>query len=214
MFKTGYLIYRIIFRSLTGRSISSGNFVLIPPDILRAMIFTPSLRNNLAATLIRARYRLVNVPTVRGKRYSGRTQMNFVSLVSHGLGSISVYVDVIFVRLLLMCAGIIVGGVLAIIVLICYKFFTNLATPGWTTTLVSMFLIIMFQAGVFIIGSTLILLGNRSNYSLVPALDCDRFIERRPARHLTDCARLGPRKRIEPYRQSGETTEERGNEDY
>jgi len=178
VFKSGYSMYKILFRSLTGRSISSGNFVVIPRKALMATIYTPSLWNNLAATLIRARYRVVHVPTARGKRYFGSSQMNFVSLISHGLGSISVYVDIIFVRLLLMCAGVIAAGILAIIGVISYKLFTNLATPGWTTTLISMFLVIMFQAGVFILGSTLMLLGNRSSYSLVPVLDCERFIER------------------------------------
>jgi polyisoprenyl-phosphate glycosyltransferase len=191
IFRIGYLIYKLLFRLLTGQNISSGNFVLIPVSIINAITFSSALWNSLAATLIRAKYRLVNVPTVRGERYSGRSQMNFVSLVSHGLGSISVYVDIIFVRLLLVCMGIMASLVLAIIIVVCYKLFTNLATPGWTTTLISMFLIIMFQAGVFIVGSTLMLLGNRSNYLLVPALDSSRFIERRAERKFSDCQKTG-----------------------
>jgi hypothetical protein len=105
--------------------------------------------------------------------------MDLVSLVSHGLGAISVYVDVIFVRLLLFFAGIIAFASLSIIVAVCYKLFLSLATPGWTTTVLSMFLIIMFQAGIFVVGSTLMLLGDRSKYTVIPALDCHRFIEQR-----------------------------------
>jgi hypothetical protein len=130
--------------------------------------------------------------------------MNFISLVAHGLSSISVYVDIIFVRLLLCCVGVIGIGVLAIIVVVCYKLFTNLATPGWTTTLVGMFLIIMFQAGVFILGSALILLGNRSNYLTIPALDCDRFIHRTSERHFPDCEEVSSEKRINVYGQSSD----------
>jgi hypothetical protein len=37
-----------------------------------------------------------------GKRYAGRSKMNFVSLVTHGLGAISVYSDVVMVRLMLL----------------------------------------------------------------------------------------------------------------
>jgi hypothetical protein len=137
------------------------------------------LWNNLAATLTRSRYHLVNVPTVRGERYAGQSRMNLVSLVTHGLSSISVYVDVIFVRLLLFSAGVMAFAGFSIILVICYKLFTSLATPGWATTVLSTFLIIMFQAGIFIAGITLMLLGSRSNYSVVPALDCYRFVDRR-----------------------------------
>jgi polyisoprenyl-phosphate glycosyltransferase len=179
IFKVGYYIYRRLFRMLTGRNISSGNFVLIPMSLLKGLTFTSNLWNNLAATLIRSRYHLVNVPTVRGERYAGRSQMDLVSLVTHGLGSISVYVDVIFVRLLLCFTGIMGFAALSIILVICYKLFINLSTPGWATTVLSMFLIIMFQAGIFVVGATLMLLGDRSNYTVIPALDCYRFIERR-----------------------------------
>jgi hypothetical protein len=60
-----------------------------------------------------------------------------------------------------------------------YKLFANLATPGWATTLMSMLVIIMFQAGIFAVGTTLMLLGDRSNYTVIPAPDCYRFIEQR-----------------------------------
>jgi polyisoprenyl-phosphate glycosyltransferase len=186
IFRLGYLIYKLLFRLLTGRTISSGNFVLIPVNALNAIIFASTLWNNLAATLVRARYRLVNVPTVRGERYSGQSQMNFVSLVSHGLSSISVYVDIIFVRLMLLCVSVMASVSVAVIGVVCYKLFTNLATPGWATTLISMLIIIMFQAGVFLVGSTLMLLGNRSNYLLVPALDSSRFVERTAEGNCSD----------------------------
>jgi polyisoprenyl-phosphate glycosyltransferase len=177
-FKIGYFIYRFLFRTLTGRNISSGNFVLIPATVLKGLIFHSHLWNNLAATLIRSRYHLVSVPTMRGVRYAGRSQMNLVSLVTHGLSSISVYVDVIFVRLLLFSAGVMAFAGISIILVICYKLFTNLATPGWATMVLSTFLIIMFQAGIFITGITLMLLGGRSNYTFVPAFDCHRFVDR------------------------------------
>jgi polyisoprenyl-phosphate glycosyltransferase len=144
-FKIGYFIYRVLFRTLTGRAISSGNFVLIPTNILKGLIFNSNLWNNLAATLIRSRYRLMNVPTIRGERYAGRSQMNLVSLVAHGLSSISVYVDIIFVRLLLFSAAVMAFAGFSIILVICYRLFTSLATPGWATTVMSTFLIIIVR---------------------------------------------------------------------
>jgi hypothetical protein len=196
-FKICYFLYRRLFRMLTGRSISFGNFVIIPVGLLNGLTFSSNLWNHLAATLIRSRYRLVKVPTVRGQRYAGRSHMDLVSLVIHGLGSISVYVDVIFVRLLLCFVGVMAAAGLSMIFVVFYKLFTNLATPGWATTLMSMFVIIMFQAGIFVVGTTLMLLGDRSNYTVIPALDCYRFIEQR--RDATQDIQLG---------QAGVNTEE------
>ena len=103
--------------------------------------------------------------------------MNFVGLVTHGLSAISVYVDVIFVRLIVGAAALIAGAIFASMLFIAYRLFTNLATPGWTTTVVSTFLIIILQAIIFMVGTLLILLSGRSNYTIVPALDWRRYVE-------------------------------------
>jgi hypothetical protein len=127
------------------------------------------------------------IPTVRGERCVGESKMNLVALVIHGLSAISVYVDVIFVRLLLGSAALIGAAILATLCFVCYKLFTDLATPGWTTTVASTFTIIIIQAGIFVVGTTLMLLGGRSNYTIVPALD-ERYVETPVARIAEQCA--------------------------
>src|SRR5262249_38681112 len=119
-----------------------------------------------------------SIPTVRGQRYAGRSQMSLISLVTHGLSGISVYIDVIFVRLLILSTGLIAATAVAMVLVVCYKLFTSYATPGWATTVLSTFLIIMTQAGIFMVGITLMLLSNRSVPTVLPALDSDRFIDR------------------------------------
>jgi hypothetical protein len=176
-FRLGYMIYKLLFRLLTGQRVSFGNFMIIPKTALTGLISVATLWNNLPATVIRSRYRLVGIPTSRGVRYAGQSKMNLVSLVTHGLSAISVYVDVIFVRLLLGSAALIGVAFVAILFFIAYKLFTDLATPGWTTTVVSTFLIIILQASIFMVGTTLMLLGGRSNYTIVPALDWRRYVE-------------------------------------
>jgi glycosyltransferase involved in cell wall biosynthesis len=176
-FKFGYLLYRLLFRVLTGQSISSGNFSLIPFSALKALVHSPTLWNNLPATLVRSRYRMVSLPTVRGVRYSGQSKMNIVSLIIHGMSGISVYVDVIFVRLLLASAALMIIALAGTIFILFYKLFTNLATPGWATTVISTFLIILLQSGIFVVGTTLVLLGGRSNHTVIPGLDWRRFVE-------------------------------------
>jgi hypothetical protein len=176
-FKLGYMIYKFLFRVLTGQRISFGNFMIIPKATFISLVSIASLWNNLPATIIRSRNLLVKIPTMRGERYAGESKMNLVALVTHGLSAISVYVDVIFVRLLLGSAALIGAVILAIFFFIGYKFLTNFATPGWTTTLVSTFIIIIIQASIFMVGTTLMLLGGRSNYTIVPALDWMRYVE-------------------------------------
>jgi glycosyltransferase involved in cell wall biosynthesis len=176
-FKCGYAVYKLLFRMLTGQPVSFGNFMIIPKVALVSLISTATLWNNLPATIARSRYPLVRTPTIRGERYAGESKMNFVALVIHGLSAISVYVEIIFVRLLIGSAALIAAAILAILFFVGYKFITGLATPGWTTTVVSTFVIIILQAVIFIVGITLMLLGGRSNYSIVPALDWRRYIE-------------------------------------
>jgi glycosyltransferase involved in cell wall biosynthesis len=176
-FRLGYRIYKLLFRLLAGQRVSFGNFMIIPKAALTGLISASTLWNNLPATVIRSRYQMVRVPTIRGKRYAGESKMNLVALATHGFSAISVYVDVIFVRLLLFSTALITSATLAILLFVGYKLFTDLATPGWTTTVVSTFLIIILQASIFMIGTTLMLLSGRSNYMIVPALDWRRYVE-------------------------------------
>jgi polyisoprenyl-phosphate glycosyltransferase len=189
-FKVGYFFYRLLFRILTGQRVSSGNFSIIPFSSLCGVTHTPTLWNNLPATLIRSRYKLVGVPTVRGERYAGRSKMNLISLITHGLSGIAVYVDVIFVRLLVASFALIAFAATAILAAFGYKMFTNFATPGWATTVISAFIIIMLQAAIFMVGTTLVLLAGRSQYPMVPALDWTRFVKES---HETAARQTSPR---------------------
>jgi polyisoprenyl-phosphate glycosyltransferase len=176
-FRLGYMVYKLLFRLLTGQRVSFGNFMIIPKAMLTGLISIATLWNNLPATIIRSPNQLVSIPTMRGMRYAGESKMNLVALVIHGLSAISVYVDVIFVRLLLGSAAVISAAIFGIIFFAGYKLYTDFATPGWTTTVVSTFIIVILQAGIFMVGTTLMLLGGRSNYTVVPALDWRRYVE-------------------------------------
>jgi hypothetical protein len=171
------MVYKLLFRLLTGQRVSFGNFMIIPKAVLTGLISIATLWNNLPATIIRSRHHLVRIPTIRGERYAGESKMNLVALAIHGLSAISVYVDVIFVRLLLGSAAVIVAAIIAILFFVGYKLFTDLATPGWTTTVISTFIIVILQASIFMVGTTLMLLGGRSNYTIVPALDWRRYVD-------------------------------------
>ena len=177
MFRAGYAAYKSMFRLLTGRTISFGNFSLLPMPAVRRLVHMPELWNNLPATIIRSRLPLRTAETARGTRYFGQSKMNVPSLVVHGLSAMSVYTDVIFVRVLLAASAIGAFSVVAIVLVAIIRFATSLAIPGWATTVVGDLLIILIQTLVLIVATTLMLLANRSTRQLVPIADTASFID-------------------------------------
>jgi len=176
IFKVFYALYKAVFGILTGRSINFGNFCLISRGYAKRLIMTPELWNNLPAAVLRSRVPVVELPTDRGNRYAGTSKMNYVSLVVHGMGGISVYSDVIFVRMLAATAAFLVFSVVVIVSVISMKLFTNMNTPGWTTTVVFSILIILLQTIVTTLMTMLLLLNNRSQRLVIPRRDYREYV--------------------------------------
>jgi hypothetical protein len=175
-FRLGYFLYKLLFRVLTGQTINFGNYSLLPMSAVRRLVRMPELWNNLPASLMRSRLPYRIVPTVRGERYGGRSRMNFVSLVVHGLSAMSVHTDTIFVRVLLgasLIAGLSLLGILAITII---RLATDLAIPGWATAAAGDFLIILTQTLVTIVATSLLMLARRSSQPIVPAIDAQAYL--------------------------------------
>jgi polyisoprenyl-phosphate glycosyltransferase len=179
VFKLGYIIYKMMFRVLSGRSISFGNFSLLPAQSVHRLVHMPELWNNLPATIIRSRLRHLTVETKRGKRYAGQSKMNLASLVVHGLSAMSVYTDIIFVRVLIAASGVCGLSVIAMLAVLIVRFATSFAVPGWATTAIGDLLIILVQALLLIVATTLMLLANRSTRQLIPISDTAAFVANR-----------------------------------
>ena len=183
VFRLWYRLYKLLFHVLTGQAIDFGNYCLMPVAAVRRLVHMPELWNNLAASVMRSRLPYMSVPTVRGSRCAGRSQMNFVALMVHGLSALSVYTDKIFVRVLLT-AGLVAGlAGLAIVSVAAIRLSTDLAVPGWATTAVGDLLIVLLQILVIVIAASLTVLAGRSNRPIVPIVDCPCFVaERRHCR--------------------------------
>jgi hypothetical protein len=168
-FRVGYAGYRLLFRFLTGNNIQFGNFCLIPFKFLDALTHSPATWNNLAAAIMRSRLPTVSVSTPRGQRYAGRSKMNFFALAVHGLSAISVYIDVMLVRVI--CAALAVSGVIvaAGLVVVSVKLFTGLAIPGWASLLGVSLLVLLFQVLMFASVALFQFLSFRSMPTVVPA---------------------------------------------
>jgi polyisoprenyl-phosphate glycosyltransferase len=176
VFKAFYAIYKVVFGILTGQSINFGNFCLISRGYAKRLVMTSELWNNLPAALLRSRVPVVELATDRGSRYAGTSKMNYVSLVVHGMGGISVYSDVIFVRMLAATAAFLVFSVVVISSVVAMKLFSNMNTPGWTTTVVFSILIILLQTIVTTLMTMLLLLNNRSQKLVIPRRDYRDYV--------------------------------------
>jgi polyisoprenyl-phosphate glycosyltransferase len=179
IFKLFYVLYRFVFRLLTGRGISFGNFCLIPRRLLQRLVFMPEVWNSLASSVVRSKMPIVSVRTVRGTRYAGRSSMNFMSLLIHGLSMVSVYSDAVLVRMLLFSGLLSLGAVGGLLVVVFVRLFTDLAIPGWASTIAGFMVVIFLQALVMSVVAVFLLLSNRSSSVIVPALDAQRYVRER-----------------------------------
>jgi hypothetical protein len=135
-FRTGYVLFKEIFRVLSGHVISFGNYSLIPWSMLRRLTVSPEIWVHYAAGVIRARLPYTTVPIPRAARYAGQSGMNLAGLILHGMAAISLFADVAAVRVMLFALGTLALSGLAIGVATALRLFTALATPGWATNVV------------------------------------------------------------------------------
>jgi hypothetical protein len=178
-FRLWYGVYRLLFYALTGQPINFGNFCLIPMAAVPRLAHMPELWNNLAASIMRSRLAYTKVPTVRGGRFAGRSRMNLVSLILHGLTAMSVYTDTIFVRILLAAAFVAATAGFGIAAVVGIRIATDLAIPGWATVAAGDLLIILLQTLVVVVAVTLTFLAGRSHRPFVPIVDCPPFVAHR-----------------------------------
>lgn len=178
-FRIFYGLYKAMFHAFTGRSIDFGNFSLIPFEILGRLAYMPELWNHLAAAVLRSRVPLLRLPSARGNRYAGRSSMTLVSLLAHGMSAVSVFNDLVFVRLLALSAGISVVAVVAALIAIGIRMTTDIAIPGWATTVVGTSAIVIFESLILSVAESITLLGNRSGVAFIPATGALQFVRER-----------------------------------
>lgn len=148
VFRAFYFVYKNIFRFLTGRPISFGNFSLIPASRLPNLLFNSGIWNNFAATILKCRLDIVFVPTARGKRYAGESRMNFTSLLIHGFSAISVFTDVVIGRILSFLVALSGMTAVGVGIVVFMKFFTDAFVPGYATNVI-LFMVSLLGMALF-----------------------------------------------------------------
>jgi hypothetical protein len=175
-FRFFYWLYKSAHVVLTGRSIRFGNFSALPRPALESLVVVSELWNHYAAAVLKARLPYVTVPTRRARRLSGRSRMNFIGLVTHGLGALSVESETIGVRMLV--ASLVLFGclVLALLATVAIRLGTGLAIPGWATTVAGLLLILLAQTLMLTVLFSFITLAGRLGMQFLPCRDCAFFV--------------------------------------
>jgi polyisoprenyl-phosphate glycosyltransferase len=176
IFRLFYILYKVLFKLLTGKQITFGNFSLIPTSQLNRVAHLPEIWNHFAAGIMRANIPWSSIATQRGNRYSGRSSMNFVALVIHGLSAISVYSEILSVRLILFAIIIILIGITGFLVLLYVKYLTPLAIPGWATNVAIGIVVITFQAILLLVMLTFVSLNYRISQMFIPAKNYQDYL--------------------------------------
>jgi glycosyltransferase involved in cell wall biosynthesis len=175
-FRLFYQIYRLVFRLLTGQSISMGNFSVLSASILDRMVAVSELWNHYVAAVFKARIPHTTIPTVRGTRYEGRSGMNTESLIIHGLSSAAVFTEKIGTRALGVTSLFLVFIVIVIGVVIAIRLTTDLAVPGWASYMVAILSVMGLNALVLMGMFVFLVLGGRNQSAFIPSRDFGYFI--------------------------------------
>jgi hypothetical protein len=172
-----------MFELLTGQRIGFGNFSVLAWCSVRRLVHNPNIWNHYAASLIQSRLRIRYVPTTRGARYHGQSKMNFVSLITHGLGAIAVFGEAVFVRILLFSCALLGVSIAVSAAVVAIRLFGSIAIPGWATNVLGFALLLSFQAVMLPILVGFLLLNNRASMLSLPKDNALRLVDTATVSH-------------------------------
>jgi hypothetical protein len=177
VFALAYWLYRIVHRILTGHRVRVGNFAAVPSVLLVRLVAVSALWNHFAAAVFHARIPYTTVPTERGTRYSGRSHMNTVALVTHGLSAMSVFGDRIGVRLLVATFVLVVALGVAAIAALSWWLWLGVPLTYWMPY-GALLLILAFQAASIVLSFVFIVLSGRASPGFLPLRDFRYYVLR------------------------------------
>ena len=105
--------------------------------------------------------------------------MNLISLITHGMATISVYSETVGVRLKMCATAVLIllsmGGLLGVVGI---RLFTNWAIPGWATTAVGLLAVGLLNLLALMTVFVLFVLQSRSMTGFLPVRDWQYFVAR------------------------------------
>lgn len=135
-FKLLYRGFKVLFRSLTGATVRTGNYAVMPGGLAKRALLHPTFDLAYSSAILALDMPVVYVPCERGRRYQGESKMTYGKLAMHGLRMLMPFTDRIAIRAL---AAFVLFGMLGVVlaaVVVFLKYFTNSSIPGWTSYVV------------------------------------------------------------------------------
>jgi hypothetical protein len=175
-FRVLYQCYRVVHFVLAGRDIRFGNFSALPWQHLERLTTYSQLWNHYAAAFLQTRLPYVRVRLDRGKRIAGRSRMNFVDLVNHGLSAWFANQELVATRLLVLTLVFSVLLLIPIAITAAVRIFTNSAVPGWATSTIGLLLILDAQSLIASFMLVFSMMVNRNQVGFLPMRDYKWFL--------------------------------------
>ena len=97
-FKTCYQFHKFLTLAFTGQSIKFGNFTCLSKSTVKKLLDEKATWNSFSGSLKKIEKDLISIPSTRGKRYFGPSQMSFLNLLKHSLSIISVFRKTVLIR--------------------------------------------------------------------------------------------------------------------
>lgn len=132
-FQVGYRLYKILFRMVTGKRMTVGNFAMLRGNVLHAL--SDAGFAHFGAALLNWTGSKAYVTVNRRPRIDGQSSMNAQKLMYHGLRSLVENMESLVHWMLRMFVGVmLVVATLGSYALVS-KFILRNAVPGWTSIL-------------------------------------------------------------------------------
>ena len=145
-FRFFYIVYKGLFKLLSGRKINFGNYMALKPNAIKRLVTMQELWTHVASCVLMSKLRITSCRLDRGERYAGKGKINFVGQVLHGFRALMVFSEDVLVRVGIACALVaslsVIGGMSAVILK-----GLGFATPGWFSVALGILLIVFIQTG-------------------------------------------------------------------
>jgi glycosyltransferase involved in cell wall biosynthesis len=150
-FKILYRGFKLLFRALTGATVRTGNYAVMPGSVAKRVLLHPTFDLAYSSAILALDLPITYVGCERGRRYQGESKMTYGKLAMHGLRMLMPFTDKIAIRAL--AAFVLFGlvGVILAAVVVCLKIFTTSSIPGWTSYIaVSALIVSLVALGNFV----------------------------------------------------------------
>jgi polyisoprenyl-phosphate glycosyltransferase len=155
LWKLAYYSYQFIIKMLVGKPLFFGNFCMFRRNVLDFLILQADL-SHLAALLSFSPFVKASVPVARRARSEGDSKMSFVKLVDYGVAALLSSSDTWVRMFTRMGILIFASSMVFIVAVLGTRFFSDLAIPGWASTMVLIGLSVSFQALGFLVVTSIV----------------------------------------------------------